>query len=78
MSGHAVPMPVDASGPSNLAPAAMEVEDVQCSWCGGTRVRRLRRHSFDRLRTLITGRYPFRCSYCHTKFYSAIPRRISK
>ena len=75
MTGHLVPLPVPRMEPGRTASPSAEAGVVQCTWCHGTEVRRLRRRPFERLATLFTGKYPFLCRYCHTKFYSTLSRR---
>jgi hypothetical protein len=45
-----------------------------CKACGSTSVRRSRRNSLDRIRTVF-GSYPYRCRDCRARFYLRVPSR---
>ena len=52
--------------------------DFDCKYCGrNTAFRAHRKHFFEFLRTRLTGKVPFRCHRCDSRFWAIIdPRDI--
>ncbi len=65
---------IEHTPPTPLADAANVATLTKCPKCHGPFLNRTHRHSgFERLRSLVTHRYPVRCSACGYTFWSPDP-----
>lgn len=60
---------------SSVMPTLPKVGDVICSCCGHDNVWRVRRSTMERIKSAITGAYPFLCKQCYSKFFKPLPQR---
>ena len=56
-------------------PTLPEAGDVICSCCGHDNVWRVRRSTMERIKSAMTGVYPFLCKQCYSKFFKPLPQR---